>query len=89
VGAFERHEAKQQQHGSQRDGARGEPGWLTGSIRVRIIDKKLRGGALYLKKGVIVGVHQPTVCDVYVADGGETITDVRRRNVLSVSCWLP
>ncbi|GBF88414.1 hypothetical protein Rsub_01126 [Raphidocelis subcapitata] len=40
------------------------PTWLFPSIRVRILDKRLRGGALYLKKGVVVDVHPGGLADV-------------------------
>ena len=40
------------------------PTWLFPSIRVRILDKRLRGGALYLKKGVVLDVHPGALADV-------------------------
>lgn len=43
-------------------------------VRVRVVDKGLRGGKLYLKKGVVVDVAQPTVCDVVMDDTKEVIT---------------
>ena len=42
--------------------------WLRANIRVKIIDKEAENGRLYLKKGTIVDVKSPTVCDVYVED---------------------
>ncbi len=33
----------------------------------------MRGGKLYLKKGIVVDVSQPTVCDVHFPDLGETV----------------
>ena len=45
-----------------------ESPWLTSDIRVKVIDKKLAGGALYLKKGTVVDVLQPQLCDL-VVDG--------------------
>ena len=38
--------------------------WLMPHVRVRIVDKRVKGGRLYLKKGTIVDVVTPTVCDV-------------------------
>ena len=47
------------------------PTWLFPLIRVRVLDKRLRGGALYLKKGVVVDVHPGALADVAVdGDGG-------------------
>ena len=38
--------------------------WLMPHVRVRIVDKRVKGGRIYLKKGTIVDVVTPTVCDV-------------------------
>ncbi len=35
---------------------------------MQVVDKKVHGGRLYLKKGTIVDVKIPTVCDVYFGD---------------------
>ncbi len=48
--------------------------WLLPHIRVRVVDKHVRKGRLYLKKGVVVDVAQPTVCDVVMDDNKEVIT---------------
>lgn len=37
-------------------------------VQVRIIDKHLEGGKLYLKKGTVVDVHPGATCDVTVDD---------------------
>ena len=34
-------------------------------------------GKLYLKKGTVVDVHQPTVCDVVVDDPSQRVSGVR------------
>ena len=38
-----------------------------------MVDKRARGGKLYLKKEVVVDVSQPTVCDVHFPDIRETV----------------
>ncbi|KAL6760830.1 DExH-box splicing factor binding site-domain-containing protein [Haematococcus lacustris] len=50
------------------EAAAGARMWLTSFIKVRIIDKKLGGGKLYLKKGTVVDVHPGGRCDVSVDD---------------------
>lgn len=35
---------------------------------MKIIDKKAERGRLYLKKGTVVDVKAPTICDIYVDD---------------------
>ena len=57
--------------------------WLVSNIRVKIIDKRLQGGNVYLKKGVVVDVKTPTLCDVLL-DGQKIITDVRQRQLETV-----
>jgi G patch domain/KOW motif-containing protein len=58
--------------------------WLVPNIRVKIIDKRLQGGRLYLKKGVIVDVKAPTVCDVYVDGTRESVLELRQRQLETV-----
>lgn len=50
--------------------------WLTLHIRVKFIDKRAHDGALYLRKGVIVKVTSPMVCDVYFKDLGKVVHDI-------------
>ena len=51
--------------------------------RVKIIDKRLHGGKYYLKKGVVIDVKTPTLCDVFLDDIKQTVT-VRFRKILSI-----
>ena len=37
------------------------------------MDKQLKGGKLYLKKGTVVDVHPGAMCDVSVDDTGDVI----------------
>eukprot|EP00898_Chlorokybus_atmophyticus_P008753 jgi/Chlat1/887/Chrsp107S01325 len=50
--------------------------WLTPHVRVRIINKSLSRGKLYLKKGVIVDVQTPILCTVVLDDGRQVVPDV-------------
>ncbi|EYU37470.1 hypothetical protein MIMGU_mgv1a006523mg [Erythranthe guttata] len=50
--------------------------WLRNHIRVRIISKKLKGGRLYLKKGVVVDVVGPGMCDISVDESRELVQGV-------------
>lgn len=50
--------------------------WLRNHIRVRIISKKLKGGKLFLKKGIVVDVVGPGVCDVSIDETKELIQGV-------------
>lgn len=40
--------------------------WLRNQIRVRVIDKKLKDGRVYLKKAVIADVVNPMTCDIAI-----------------------
>lgn len=59
-----------------------EAPWLTSDIRVKLIDKKLNAGALYLKKGTVVDVLQPMVCDLVV--DGKHISNVHQSQLETV-----
>jgi hypothetical protein len=50
--------------------------WLTLHIRVKFIDKRAHNGTLYLRKGVVVEVKSPTICDVYFKDLGKVVHDI-------------
>ncbi|KAK9991765.1 hypothetical protein SO802_026750 [Lithocarpus litseifolius] len=50
--------------------------WLKSHIRVRIISKDLKGGRLYLKKGEVVDVVGPRMCDVSMDESRELIQGV-------------
>ena len=52
--------------------------WLYPNIRVKIIDKKAFDGKLYLKKGTVLDVKSPTVCDVFVDDFNEVFQDLHQ-----------
>ena len=40
-------------------------------LQVRVIDKHVSGGRLYLKKGTVVDVHPGGLCDVKMDEGRE------------------
>lgn len=41
--------------------------------RVKIVDKRVEKGRVYLKKGTIVDVTSPQTCDVHVDDARVTV----------------
>ncbi|KAJ4847304.1 hypothetical protein Tsubulata_043585 [Turnera subulata] len=50
--------------------------WLRSNIRVRVISKDLKGGKLYLKKGEVVDVVGPYMCDVSMDESRELVERV-------------
>ncbi|KAK8580067.1 hypothetical protein V6N13_143201 [Hibiscus sabdariffa] len=52
--------------------------WLRSHIRVRIISKSLAGGRLYLKKGKVVDVVGPYMCDISMDESKELIQGVEQ-----------
>ncbi len=46
-------------------------------VQVRVVDKHVNGGRLYLKKGTVVDVHPEGVCDVAVDDSRDKAVSVR------------
>lgn len=41
--------------------------------RVKVVDKRAEGGRVYLKKGTVVDVAMPRVCDVHLDDLARTV----------------
>ncbi|GAB2296027.1 hypothetical protein Dimus_030166 [Dionaea muscipula] len=58
--------------------------WLRSHIRVRIISKELKGGRLYLKKGEVVDVVGPTICDISMDETKELVQGVGQ-NILETA----
>ncbi|XP_004144463.3 protein MOS2 [Cucumis sativus] len=54
----------------------GRLSWLTSHIRVRIISKEFKGGKFYLKKGEIVDVVGPSICDISIDGSRELVQGV-------------
>ncbi|WCJ31013.1 D111/G-patch domain-containing protein [Euphorbia peplus] len=52
--------------------------WLRNHIRVRIVSKDLKGGRFYLKKGEVVDVVGPYVCDISMDDSKELVQGVNQ-----------
>ncbi|XP_050219477.1 protein MOS2 [Mercurialis annua] len=50
--------------------------WLRNHIRVRVISKQLKGGRFYLKKGKVVDVVSPNVCDISIDETKELVQGV-------------
>ncbi|CAK0782938.1 hypothetical protein CVIRNUC_006133 [Coccomyxa viridis] len=58
--------------------------WLAEHILVKIIDKRLQGGRLYLKRGEVVDVPQPTSCSIVVAETCEKLSGVLQSQLETV-----
>ena len=52
--------------------------WLAPHIVVKIVDKQMQGGRLYLKKAEVVEVTQPTRCTLYSRDLRKYVSDVHQ-----------
>jgi G patch domain/KOW motif-containing protein len=52
--------------------------WLRSHIRVRIISKDFKGGKLYLKKGRVIDVVDPTTCDLLLDENGMVVQGVKQ-----------
>ncbi|KAG8375280.1 hypothetical protein BUALT_Bualt10G0084000 [Buddleja alternifolia] len=50
--------------------------WLRNHIRVRIISEELKGGRLFLKKGVVMDVVGPGMCDISIDESRELVQGV-------------
>ncbi|KAL0021690.1 hypothetical protein WJX79_000739 [Trebouxia sp. C0005] len=61
-----------------------EKPWLAGHIMVKIVDKHLHGGKLYLKKAEIIEVLQPKVCTLYSRDTRKYHSDVHQSQLETV-----
>ncbi|KAL8482032.1 hypothetical protein ACS0TY_028258 [Phlomoides rotata] len=53
--------------------------WLRNHIRVRIISEELKGGRLFLKKGVVVDVVGPGVCDISIDESSELVQGIDQK----------
>lgn len=60
------------------EGGRPSDSWLRSHIRVRFISKSYLGGRLYLKKGRVIDVIRPKICDVLLDESSEMLQDVRQ-----------
>lgn len=52
--------------------------WLAPHVMVKIVDKHLQGGKLYLKKAEVIEVTQPTRCTLYSRDLRKYVSDVHQ-----------
>lgn len=55
--------------------------WLLPGIRVKVVDKKAFKGRVYLKKGTVIDVISPTVCDIYIDDFKEVFQHVSQEQL--------
>ena len=58
--------------------------WLVPGIRVKIVDEKLDKGRMYLKKGIVVDVKTPKLCDVWIPKLSRSLLDVRQSQLETV-----
>jgi G patch domain and KOW motifs-containing protein len=61
----------------------GGAAWLVPHVKVKIIDKKLKHGKYYLKKGCIIDVKAPTLCDVLL-DEKDHVVEVHQSQLETV-----
>lgn len=55
--------------------------WLLPGIRVKVVDKNAFKGRVYLKKGTIIDVVSPTVCDIYIDDFKEIFQHISQKQL--------
>ncbi|CAL5220378.1 g2383 [Coccomyxa viridis] len=58
--------------------------WLAEHILVKIIDKRLQDGRLYLKKAEVVDVPEPTTCSIVLSETREKLSGVRQAQLETV-----
>lgn len=72
--------SKKAEHGSGKSRSDGEPlqapSWMFSGIRVRVIDKKMKKGRFYLKKGMVDDVLSPGVANIVMEDSKEVLEAV-------------
>lgn len=64
--------------------ASSEKPWLAHHIMVKVVDKQLQGGKLYLKKAEVIEVLQPKVCTLYSRDTRKYYSDVHQSQLETV-----
>ena len=61
-----------------------EKPWLAHHIMVKVVDKHLQGGKLYLKKAEVIEVLQPKLCTLYSRDTRKYYSNVRQDQLETV-----
>lgn len=64
--------------------ASSEKPWLAHHIMVKVVDKQLQGGKLYLKKAEVIEVLQPKVCTLYSRDTRRYYSNVHQSQLETV-----
>ncbi|KAL3161713.1 hypothetical protein ABBQ38_008811 [Trebouxia sp. C0009 RCD-2024] len=64
--------------------ASSEKPWLAHHIMVKVVDKHLQGGKLYLKKAEVIEVLQPKVCTLYSRDTRKYYSNVHQSQLETV-----
>lgn len=79
---------KQRTHPSDEEdmpaSASSEKPWLAAHIMVKVVDKHLQGGKLYLKKAEIIEILQPKVCTLYSRDTRKYYSNVQQSQLETV-----
>jgi G patch domain/KOW motif-containing protein len=58
--------------------------WVASLIRIRIVDKRIGGGKLYLKKGTVMDVRPDGSCDVRLEEEGRGVVTVHQDQLETV-----
>ena len=58
--------------------------WLAHHIMVKVVDKQLQSGRLYLKKAEVIEVIQPKVCTLYSRDTRKYYSDVHQNQLETI-----
>ena len=61
-----------------------EPPWLAEHIMVKVVDKHLSKGRLYLQKAEVIDVHAPTLCSLHFPETNETVDNVQQAQLETV-----
>ncbi len=61
-----------------------EPPWLAEHIMVKVVDKHMGRGRLYLQKAEIIDVHAPTVCSIHFSATNESVDNVQQDQLETV-----
>lgn len=74
AGAADDRSRRRQQQQQERKAMPPSQLWLAPLIRVRVVDKRLQGGKLYLKKGAVLDVAPDGSCDIRMEDSRQVVT---------------
>ena len=87
------HKRSKSSHGSKQEAgpeqpkpssSQQDPPWLAEHIMVKVIDKHLGRGRLYLQKAEIINVQAPTICSIHFTATNETVDNVQQDQLETV-----